>query len=117
MDNNYFMPRGGYAPSYLATTNANANTNIIWTMGIESAKAYPLYPGRTILLMDSESPRFFIKTMDNNGYATLRTFTFQEEALPASPDTPNYVTQEQLDATIAAVIERFAAKDSPKSLL
>ena len=73
MDNNYFMPRGGYAPSYLATTNANANTNIIWTMGIESAKAYPLYPGRTILLMDSESPRFFIKTMDTLHCAPLHS--------------------------------------------
>lgn len=122
MGNEYFM--GGqmpyrpnsYAPSFLSTqmmpptTMGNNNTNIVWTMGMESAKAYPLMPGRTVMLMDSESPRFFIKSVDNNGYATMKAYSFQEEQM--APQTPSYVTKEQLDAAISAVLQEVAAKAS-----
>lgn len=116
----YFMgygPMGGYAPSYLSTmggrTSGGTNTNIVWTMGIESAKAYPLLPGRTLLLMDSESPKFYIKTVDNNGYAAIRAYAFHEEqptTAPVTNDTSKFVTQEQLEAALAAVIEKVAPK-------
>lgn len=126
MNNDYFMGgpmpyRGasGYMPSYLSTVapqNTN-NTNIVWTMGLESAKAYPLFPGRTLMLMDSESPRFFIKSVDNNGYATLKAYTFQEESI-SQPSTnnsgSNYVTKEQLDQAMATVFEKIAVQNQEK---
>ena len=103
----------GYAPSYLASRQPTNNTNIVWTMGLEGAKAYPIAPGKTLLLMDSECAKFYIKTMDANGFATLRTFTFAEE----EPITthPEYVTRDELEASIAAVLSKFAAKSSPES--
>ena len=119
MNNEYFMGGpmpyrgGGYMPSYLSTQAApnNANTNIVWTMGLESAKAYPLYPGRTLMLMDSESPRFFIKTVDNNGYATLKAYTFQEEAIatpmPTNSSGSEFVTKEQLSAAVDGLLEEI----------
>lgn len=117
MNNDYFMGgpmpyrTGGYAPSYLSTQmpqTSNNNTNIVWTMGLESAKAYPLFPGRTIMLMDSENPRFFIKSVDNNGYATLKAYTFQEEptSQPAAP-TNNFITKEQLDMAIDSILDKM----------
>jgi hypothetical protein len=109
MNNEYY----GYAPSYLASRQPANTTNIMWTMGLEGAKAYPIAPGRTILLMDSECAKFYIKTMDANGFATLRTFTFAEEEQVASH--PDYVTKEQLEASIAAVLEQLAAKSSQVS--
>lgn len=116
MNNDYFMGgpmpyrTSGYAPSYLSTqmpqTNNN-NTNIVWTMGLESAKAYPLFPGRTIMLMDSENPRFFIKSVDNNGYATLKAYTFQEEpASQSAVPTNNFITKEQLDIAINSILDK-----------
>lgn len=118
---NYFMGmpasspyRGGYGyvPSYLSAANNSAsnNTNIMWTMGIESAKAYPVMPGKTVLLMDSEGPHFFIKTVDVNGYATLKSYKFEEDVptpAPVAPESPKYVTQEQLEAVIAELKEKM----------
>lgn len=103
-----------YVPSYISANNS-ATTNIVWTMGVESAKAYPVPPGRTILLMDSESPRFFIKTVDANGYAAMKVYNFQEEvAAVEEPVAAKYVTQEQLQAAL----EAFAADiQKSKSLL
>lgn len=119
---NGYAPTGytgaGYAPSYLSTQlprmNTANTTNIVWTMGLESAKAYPLLPGRTLMLMDSESPRFFIKSVDNNGYATLKAYAFQEEPTSTpKPAEPEYVTKEQLDAALAAVHELLRQNTSP----
>ena len=111
MNNDYLMGgrMSGYAPSYLASQN-NA-TNVIWTMGLESAKAYPMMPGRTLLLMDSESPRFFIKTVDMNGYATIKAYSFKEENAAEEPmPAANWVTKEQLDAAIAAILTEVRQK-------
>lgn len=110
MNNEYY----GYAPSYLASRQPTNTTNIMWTMGLEGAKAYPIAPGKTLLLMDSECAKFYIKTMDANGFATLRTFTFAEEE-PITNAPNNYVTREELEASIAAVLSQFAAKSSPES--
>ena len=120
MGNDYFMGGPtpyrpmGYAPSFLLTQMApqpqqmNNNSNIMWTMGLESAKAYPLMPGKTMMLMDSESPRFFIKTVDNNGYATIKSYAFQEEKTNMPEN--KYVTQEQFDAAINALMEQMRQK-------
>lgn len=127
MNNDYFMGntmpyQGGYTPSYLSTMgmqrtpqpNPNSNnTNIVWTMGFESAKAYPLLPGKTLMLMDSESPRFYVKTVDTNGYATIKAYSFHEEKPSTAPtNAPNFVTQEQLEAAIMSLKEQLAPKDS-----
>ncbi len=130
MNNDYFMGnsmpyQGGYVPSYLSTIgmprmtqsspNAN-NTNIVWTMGLESAKAYPLLPGKTLMLMDSESPRFYVKTVDANGYATIKAYSFHEEKPNSAPvntiETSKFVTQEQLEAALLSLKEQMAPKDS-----
>lgn len=112
MDNNYFMngnnPYRSYVPSYLASTNVNPTTNIIWTMGAESAKAYPVAPGRTIMLMDSESPTFFIKAVDNNGFATMKSFSFAEQlAAVEEPSAAKFVTTDQLQAAIAELAAKI----------
>ena len=119
--NNYNMWRtGGYVPSYLASTNSNPTTNIIWTMGAESAKAYPVAPGHTVMLMDSESPTFFIKAVDNNGFATMKSFSFVEE-IPAAvqeSSAAKFITTEQFQAAIdqlAAKIDNLSVQ--PKNLI
>lgn len=118
MNNDFYTGNynaGGYSPSYLSMArpqyHAAPNTNIAWTMGIESAKAHPVMPGHTVLLMDSESPRFFIKTVDVNGFAHIKTFVFQEEQQQSAAESPtaHYVTQEQLQAALA----EFAAQLQP----
>lgn len=111
MENNYFMGNRGYVSSYLASTNPNPNTNIIWTMGLESAKAYPVAPGRTVLLMDSESPTFFIKAVDNNGFAAMKSFSFVENQPSAveEPSAAKFVTNDQLQEALSQLMAKIEA--------
>ena len=88
-----------------------ASTNLVWVMGIEGARAHPVAPGNTLLLMDSENAQFFLKTVDSNGFATVRTFTFQEVVDAAKP--VEYVTPAQLDAAMAQLKEHMAALLQP----
>lgn len=51
---------------------------IIWVQGLESAKAYPVQPGASVLLMDSDANVFYIKSADNSGMPNLRIFDYAE---------------------------------------
>lgn len=85
--------------------------------GSNSAKAYPVMPGKTVLLMDSEESKFFLKTMETNGVPKpLREFKYEEvfntgNDIPIAKEvTPDYVTKEDFNAfadrMIAMISER-----------
>lgn len=60
-------------------SNNNSNS-IIWVQGESGAKAYPVAPGNSIALFDSESDRFFIKSTDASGMPSpLRVFNYVEQ--------------------------------------
>ena len=61
------------------------NQGILWVQGEAGAKSYLVAPNTSVLLMDSEESRFFIKTTDNAGMPTLRTFEYQEVTAGAAP--------------------------------
>ena len=43
------------------------NSTIIWVQGEAGAKAYPLAPNNKILLMDSENPVLYVKSVNASG--------------------------------------------------
>ena len=61
------------------------NQGILWVQGEAGAKSYLVAPNTSVLLMDSEESRFFIKTTDNAGMPTLRTFEYREVTAGAAP--------------------------------
>lgn len=78
---------------------SNQNTGIIWVQGLEAAKAYPVASGSSVLLMDSEETKFYIKSTDLSGMPQpIRIFNYTEES--AKPQ-PQYVTKEELDKALA----------------
>ena len=86
-------------PQILAQGNG-----ILWVQGEAGAKSYLVAPGTSVLLMDSETERFFIKTMDTAGMPQpLRVFEYHEVGVSASAppkqteaDMDNkYVTREE----------------------
>lgn len=87
------------------------SSGIIWVQGIEAMKSYPVGAGQSVLLMDSESNCFGIKTADASGMPMpLRVFDYVErkasqervrEPQSASVDLSAYVTREELEARIA----------------
>ena len=64
----------------------NVNQGILWVQGEAGAKSYLVAPNTSVLLMDSENSQFYIKTTDQAGMPTLRTFVYQE--VTGTPQKP-----------------------------
>lgn len=125
-----YTPYYGYQPSYYQpmSTDQQRQSNfttmaqpaqqpqqspIIWVQGEEAAKAYLVAPGNSVLLMDSEGNRFYLKSTDAQGMPMpLRVFDYTErtsqaqESRPANPS--EFVTRAEFDA-LAARIEKLTA--------
>ena len=95
------MPNYGNLPNYNQQSN---NQSVIWVQGIEGAKAHPVGAGQSVLLMDSETSTFYIKSTDQSGMPLpLRIFDYKERVevdkseAPAVIDTSSFVTREELE--------------------
>lgn len=84
------------------------NQGLLWVSGEVGAKSYLVAPNSTVLLMDSDSSRFYLKSADNAGMPSLRVFKYTEvtNAPQNAPQTPNleenflngkYVTREEYE--------------------
>jgi hypothetical protein len=109
-------------PQYQQQQNSSG---LIWVQGIEAMKSYPVTPGQSVLLMDSESNAFFIKTADASGMPLpLRVFdytertannvpkTAQETRTEPSIDLSAYVTRDELENRIAQICAEYERKDN-----
>ena len=87
---------------------------LLWVQGIEGAKSHFISPGQSVLLMDSESNSFFIKSADASGMPLpLRIFYYTERTSQPAPQTPTaapvvdtsgFVTREEFETRIAEII-------------
>lgn len=59
-------------------TQPQINQGLLWVQGEAGAKSYLLAPNTTVLLMDSESSRFYLKSTDGAGMPSLRMFEYTE---------------------------------------
>lgn len=91
---------------YQQPQQPNVNQGILWVQGEAGAKSYLVAPNTSVLLMDSENSQFFIKTTDNAGMPTLRTFEYREVTAGATPEAQQqpetnlddkYVTRQEYD--------------------
>lgn len=78
---------------------------VIWVQGIEGAKAHYVPAGSTALLMDSDGSYMYIKTADQSGMPTMRTFRYEEVTGEEKPqvDMSQYVTREELEKALAGI--------------
>lgn len=69
--------------------------NIQYVNGKQSAASYQMPPNSSVILMDSNQARFYMKQTDASGLATVRAYDFKEveEEKPAE-----YVTKSEFDA-------------------
>lgn len=100
------------------TPTQSQPTPIIWVQGEEGAKAYMVAAGNSVLLMDSESSVFYIKSTDASGMPQpLRIFDYTERTAAQKQPTQaaqaqagEFVTREEFDALAA----RFDALTAEK---
>ena len=123
---NPYFP-AGYNPyqmqQYQQTQPQQQNGGLLWVQGIEGAKSHFVSPGQSVLLMDSESNSFFIKSADVSGMPLpLRIFDYKERTVQQAPqqptaaviDTSSYITREEFEQRIAQIIapaERTESND------
>ena len=88
--------------------NTSSNNNIIWVKGKENARSMQLPPNSTVILLDSEVGKFYIKTTDDIGLGKIRIFSYIEQpdnggqsiTSNSSLDLSNYVTKEQFEQAL-----------------
>lgn len=108
-------------PMQQAQQPVNAQSGINWVQGEEGAKGFIVAPGATVLLMDSESQAFYIKSVDANGMPLpLKVYEYQERSLARQANSTQtgqqieYATKEELNA-LAARIDALSAKNSTRA--
>lgn len=105
---------GATATPVTTSTQSNFGQNsasfINWVQGKAGAKSVNVPAGQTVLLMDSETNIFYVKSSDMSGFPLpLRIFTYEEvtDAQDSTDRAPStYVTKEELDEQL----KQFEAK-------
>ena len=99
----YFTPQLQQAQPQVVQQQTQVNDNgILWVQGEAGAKSWAVAPGKSVMLMDSESNTFYIKSSDNSGMPMpLRVFDYKERTVQQSQpqvaqhsdiDTSQFVT-------------------------
>ena len=96
-----YIPNTFSLPTY-QQPQQNNGSGIIWVQGISGAKAYPVSPGNTVWLMDSENMTFYMKSTDTTGMPLpLKVFDYKErvETAEKQPEIKldDYVSKEEFE--------------------
>ncbi len=118
--NQFSFSSNPYNYNYLNNHNNNSisptqqtSNNIIWVKGKENARSMQLPPNSTVILLDSEIGKFYIKTTDDIGLGKLRIFNYMEQPDINSDtqsnqnnlelDLSNYVTKNEFQQAIKEI--------------
>lgn len=93
---------------YQQTAPQPINQGLLWVSGEVGAKSYLVAPNSTVLLMDSDAQRFYLKSADGAGMPSMRIFEYNEvtNTPPSVVSAPNshekeldskYVTREEYE--------------------
>lgn len=118
-------PQYNYVPQQVqqpqVVQQPQQDNSILWVQGEAGAKSWAVAPGKSVMLMDSESSTFYIKSSDASGMPMpLRIFDYKERQtnVTQSPavqhqeiDTSQFVTW---DAFNSKMDELFAKKEEKK---
>ena len=73
---------------------------IQYVNGRPSADNYPMTPNSSVILMDAEKPRFYVKQTDASGIATIKEYDFKEAEVEKPTE---YVTKSEFESFKAEV--------------
>lgn len=105
-------PQYNYAPQQpmIQQPTMQQNDNgILWVQGEAGAKSWAVAPGKSVMLMDSESNTFYIKSSDNSGMPMpLRIFDYKERNSSSAQN--NVMHQPEIDVSKFVTWEDFDKK-------
>lgn len=109
----------GYQPTYtkpVIPQNQNAQLNTFqWVQGQAGAEAYPVAPGASVILMDSNAPVIYYKSADQSGrYLPMKTYDLVErtEQVQGPNETPSidtslFVKRDEIDSLVAKAVLNY----------
>ena len=116
-------------PQQIQQPQPQTNNGLIWVQGEAGAKSYLVAPNTTIMLMDSEQNRFFLKSADASGMPLpLRTFEYAEitqngnetavntQKSDLNIDLGKYVTRDELNEILANLTATSDTKKTAKKV-
>lgn len=124
MNYQQFYPSYNYVPQQQLNqpvvqqvTQPVNDTGILWVQGEAGAKSWAVAPGKSVMLMDSESNTFYIKSSDNSGMPMpLRIFDYTERTQQSTQpvnviqheqiDTSQFITKEELEKRLSEFVQR-----------
>lgn len=85
-------------------------SGLLWVQGEAGAKSYLMAPNSTVLLMDSEAQRFYLKTTDASGVPGMRVFEYTE-VMPNQPkvleiSADKFVTREEFMNFVNSITQK-----------
>lgn len=98
--NSYQQPYLNNSNAYACSQDYSQNNGIIWVQGENAAKSYPVRAGQSLLLMDSENPVMYIKSVDQSGMPLpLRIFDYTERISEADkqPVKEDYISRNEFE--------------------
>ena len=105
------MPMQSFPQMQMQQPRQDAN-GLNWVQGEAGAKSWYITPGSTVLLMDSENPRFYVKSADMSGMPAMRTFEYSEVGVPTQKPQEaqrpeNFVTMEEFNGFRDEVLKKL----------
>ena len=117
-------------PQVVSQVVQQQNDNgILWVQGEAGAKSWAVAPGKSVMLMDSESNTFYIKSSDQSGMPMpLRIFDYTERTQQVQHTEPqiqiqpqqqatvqaDYITREEFEKRIAEILETKKTDDTQR---
>ena len=89
----YYPYQAPIAPFLQQTPQPQVQT-IQYVNGKSSAESYQMAPNSSVILMDQNLPRFYMKQTDASGSATLKAYDFKEVEAEKAPE---YVTKAEFE--------------------
>lgn len=97
-------------PQIQTMPQPQVNQGLLWVSGEVGAKSYLVAPNSTVLLMDSDAQRFYLKSADNAGMPNLRIFEYKE--VTSTPQ--NTVIATNLDENV--LHDKFVTREEYEGL-
>lgn len=110
---------GPYTIPSTAVPMQQTQNTFAWIQGEEAAKAYPVAPGNTIVLIDSDKPVMYMKTADLSGRPQpmqIRYLVSKEEfdkihnVKMSNQNEEEFVTKEYFDKCMAELDNKYVIK-------
>lgn len=107
----------------MPTPAQQTNNGLVWVQGEAGAKSFLVAPGCTVMLMDSEGERFYLKSADASGMPLpLRVFEYKERtetaqqtaggSVSAFDDLDNkFVTRDEFERRMASIAPQKKSKN------